>query len=449
MKLRGLLSACALLAVLSGLLWWSNRREARASKESEVSKSVKPISMPEDQIQEITLQKQNGESIHVKKIDGKWQITEPVQYAADPEVVSGMISTLALVNEDHVVDEKAADVAAYGLNQPAIKIGITGANHKAQELMIGDQTPAGSANYAEMAGDPRVFTIANYMKNSFDKTPVDFRDKRLLKFESDKITKVELTAKKQSIEFGRNKEQWQIVKPSPMRADQFPVEELLRSLRDAKMDLKDSGDQKKMAAAFNGGSAVATAKVTDASGTQELQVRKNKDDYYTKSSGIEGFYKVAPSVGTGLDKSLDDFRNKKLFDFGYSDPEKVEIHDGAKAYAISKSSNDWISNGAKMDESGVRAVVDKIRDLSASKFVDSGFSSPALDVTVTSDSGKRVEKLLISKNGDRYIAKRENEPALYELDASAVTDLQRAASEMKPALPAAAAAAAAPKNPKK
>ena len=51
MKLRGLLSACALLAVLSGLLWWSNRREARASKESEVSKSVKPISMPEDQIQ--------------------------------------------------------------------------------------------------------------------------------------------------------------------------------------------------------------------------------------------------------------------------------------------------------------------------------------------------------------------------------------------------------------
>ena len=102
-----------------------------------------------------------------------------------------------------------------------------------------------------------------------------------------------------------------------------------------------------------------------------------------------------------------------------------------------------------MDESGVRAVLDKIRDLSASKFVDSGFSSPALDVTVTSDSGKRVEKLLISKNGDRYIAKRENEPALYELDASAVTDLQKAASEMKPAPPAAAAAAAAPKNPKK
>jgi hypothetical protein len=52
-----------------------------------------------------------------------------------------------------------------------------------------------------------------------------------------------------------------------------------------------------------------------------------------------------------------------------------------------------------------------------------------------------VEKLRISKNGDRYIAQRENEPALYELDASAVTDLQKAASEMKPAAPTAPSAA--------
>ena len=441
MKLRGLLTAATLLAVLSGVLWWSNRREARASKESEVSKSIRPLSVPEDQVQEITLQKQNGESIHLKKTDGKWQITEPVQYPADPEIVSGMISTLALVNEDHVIEDKATDVAAYGLNKPAIKVGIFDSNHKTKELLIGDETPAGSANYVEMAGDQRVFTMANYMKNSLDKTPIDLRDKRLLKFESDKVTKVELSAKKQTIEFGRNKEQWEIVKPSPLRADQFPVEELLRSLRDAKMDLKDSQDQKKMAAEFAAGSVFATARVTDASGTQELQVRKNKDDYYAKSSGIEGVYKVAASVGTGLDKSLDDFRNKKLFDFGYSEPEKVEIHDGAKSYSLSKSSDDWLSNGAKMDETSVRSVIDKIRDLSASKFVDNGFSTPGLDITVTSDSGKRVEKLVISKNGDRYIAKRENEPALYELDASAVTDLQKAASDMKPAPPAAPATA--------
>jgi len=44
-----------------------------------------------------------------------------------------------------------------------------------------------------------------------------------------------------------------------------------------------------------------------------------------------------------------------------------------------------------------------------------------------------VEKVLIAKNGDRYIAKRENEPALYELSATAITDLQKAAADVKPA----------------
>jgi len=46
-----------------------------------------------------------------------------------------------------------------------------------------------------------------------------------------------------------------------------------------------------------------------------------------------------------------------------------------------------------------------------------------------------VEKVLIAKKGNEYIAKREDEPALYELSASAITDLQKAAADVKPAPP--------------
>jgi hypothetical protein len=268
-----------------------------------------------------------------------------------------------------------------------------------------------------------------------DKSLNDLRDKRLLTFDSDKLGRIELTAKKQTIEFGRNKDLWQILKPKPLRADQFLVQDLIRSLQDAKMDLASTGDEKKSASAFNSGTVVATTKVTDLSGTQELQVRKNKDDYYAKSSAVAGIYKVMSSVGTSLDKSVDDFRNKKLFDFGFSDPEKIEIHDGGKRYSLSHSGSDWWSNGAKMDERSVSSLVGAIRDLSASKFPDNGFTTPVMDLTVTSDSGKRIEKILISKIGDRYVAKRENEPALYELTASSVTDLQNSAAAVKPAAP--------------
>src|SRR5262249_13199028 len=110
-------------------------------------------------------------------------------------------------------------------------------------------------------------------------------------------------------------------------------------------------------------------------------------------------------------------------------------HDGSKAYFLTRSSSDWWSDGKKMDESTVSTLVGAIRDLSASKFPDSGFATSALEITVISDSGKRIEKALFSKAGENYVAKRENEPAFYELNASAITDLQNAAGGLKPAPP--------------
>ncbi len=80
-------------------------------------------------------------------------------------------------------------------------------------------------------------------------------------------------------------------------------------------------------------------------------------------------------------------------------------------------------------------MLDKLRDLTSSKFVDSGFTTPAIDATVTSGDGKKVEKVLLAKSGDNYIAQRENEPALYQVDGKAVTDLEKAAQDLKPAAP--------------
>ena len=55
--------------------------------------------------------------------------------------------------------------------------------------------------------------------------------------------------------------------------------------------------------------------------------------------------------------------------------------------------------------------------------------------TVTSNSGKRVEKVTINKQGNQYFAQREGEPSIYEVDSKAVEDLQKAASEVKEAPP--------------
>lgn len=444
MKQGRLLAVSVLLAILAGLFWWLNKREASATKPpvTPVTPSTTQIvDLPQDQIQSLAIEKLGSEPIELKRAGGKWSIAGPKALPADQDAVSRLVSTFASLNADKVLEDKAASVDQYGLTKPSLSVTATKKDGKTVKLLVGDETPTNSGSYAELAGDPRVFLVASYNKTSLDKSENDLRDKRLLTFDSEKLSRVELTAKKETIEFGRDKNQWQILKPKPMRAKQSSVEDLVRSLGDAKMELSATDDEKKDLSAFNAGKPVATAKVTDVAGTQELQVRKSKDDYYAKSSAEAGAYKVLSSVGSSMDKSLDDFRNKKLFDFGFVEPEKIEIHDGGKSYLLTRSASDWWSNGTKMDEGSVSTLLSDIRDLSATKFPDSGFTTSAIEVTVTSDSGKRLEKALIAKNGDRYIAKRENEPALYELNASAITDLQKAAADVKPAPPAAPAVA--------
>lgn len=438
MKIRGLLVATLVFLILVGLLYYSNHHKP-AEEAAKSSAETPPIlKLDEASINKFEIKKKDSPPIVLAKDNsGNWRITEPKPLGADQSTVTGALSSLSSLNSERLVEDKASDLKRYGLDQPAIEVDVTEKDNKTQKLLMGDDTPAGGAVYAMLAGDPRVFTISSYNKTNVDKSLNDWRDKRLLTVNSDKISRVELIRKNQTIEFGRNKDEWQILRPKPLRADSFQVSELVRKLTDARMDFSGSdADSKEIASAFAHATPVATAKVTDESGAQQIEVRKNKDSFCAKSSVVEGTYKVSSDLGEALDKGLDDFHNKKLFDFGFSDPNKVELHAGPKAYFLTRSGEEWWSNGKKMDAVSVQSLISRLRDLSASKFVDSGFTSPAaIEATVTSDDGKRVEKVLISKSGSGYVAMRENEPGMYEVDSSAVDDLQKAADAMKPAAP--------------
>ena len=436
MKIRSLIVAAFALALLAGTLYWSGHRKV-TEETAKVSANSPPaiLKLDEGAITKLELKSKDSEPIVLTKNgSGNWQIAEPKSLNADQSVVSSAISTLSSLNSERLIEEKASDLKQYGLDQPTFEVEITAKDNKMQRLLLGDETPAGSATYAMLAGDPRVFTVASYNKSSFDKSLNDLRDKRLLTVHADQVSRLELIRKNQEIEFGRSKDEWQILKPKPLRADSVEVGELVGKLTDARMDLSGTGaDSKDTASAFAKGQPVALAKLTDPTGTQELQVRKNDNTYYAQSSGVEGSYKVNSDLGQALDKGLDDFREKKLFDFGYNDPSKIEMHNGAKAYFLTKGGTDWWSNGKKMDADSVQSYISNLRDLTASKFADSGFASPTIELKVTSDDGKRVEKVSIAKSGSGYIAQRENESTLYHLDPSAIDGLEKAADDIKPA----------------
>jgi hypothetical protein len=440
-----LLVAVIVAAALGGAVWWSSHhKKPDDSKTSADTSSPKVLAIPDDQIAQLQFQRKDTQPTIVRKnASGKWELTAPKILPVDNDAVQTVASTLTSLTADQVVEDKPSNLAQFGLKDPSFDLKVTKKDGRTTVLELGDEAPGSGLVYAQVAGDPKVYALSTSMKSSLDKTWQDLRDKRLLTFDSDKLSRVELTAKKQTVELGKNAQnEWQILKPKPFRADGFQAEELIRKLKDAKLDTSVSeADAKKAASAYASGTPIAVAKVTDASGTQTLDVRKNKDDYYAKSSVVDVVVKVPNDLGTGLDKGLDDLRNKKVFDFGFSDPTKFEIKDGGNPpVTYTKGGEKWFANGKEMDNSSIQQFIDKARDLQATKFAEAGFTTPVFELAVTSNEGKRHERVQISNAADKYYAKRENEPAIYELDAKAAQDLIKGAAGIKQSTAPAAAA---------
>jgi len=436
---RKLLLALAVLALLGGGIYWSNRVEK--AKEGKPAPDAPPeiLKLPEGDLQRVEIRKPGSEPVILQKAgDGKWEMLSGPKWPVDQDSAGGLVNTLASLTSSRLVEEKTGDLAQFGLASPSAEVVVGLKDGKTRRLLIGDESPAGGGSFVKLEDDPRVFTIASYNKTSIDKTPRDLRDKRLLTFDSEKLTRVELTAKGQMIEFGKNAQnEWQIIRPQPLRADGGAVETLVRKLSDARMDsFSTEEDDKKAVPAFAGAALIAVARVTDAAGTQQIEVRRDKDkNYYARSSIVAEAHKVSSDLGDSLDKGLDDFRNKKLFDFGFSDPSGVEIRDGGKQVSYQKQPDKWMSGATQVDAASVNAAMDKLRDLAAVKFVAGGFTTPVFEARVTWNEGKRSERVLFSRTGAGCFARREGEPSIYEVDAKALEEIQKAFAEIKPYQP--------------
>lgn len=432
MSLRGLLLGAIALALLGGGVWWSERQKP-AEDTKAAGSSPKLVSLKDDDVAAIEIRRREGEPAVLRKDKSGWQLAEPKPTRVDNDAVTTLVSTFTGLAWDRLVEEKASDLSAFGLQSPAMQLAVTGKDKKSQTLLIGDETPTGGGFFAKLADDPRVFSIMSGTKSSLDKSWKDLQDKRLLTFDDTKLSRLEVTAKAQSAEFGRNAQsEWQMVKPRPLRADNLQVEELVRKLKDARMETASAEEDEKAAAGkFASASRVATVNTTDASGTQTLEIRRSGEDYLAKSSVLEGIHKVSKDLGEALNKGVGDYRNKKLFDFGFNDPSKIVIRDGEKTYDFTKGGDKWWVAGKEMDATSVQSVIDKLRDLSASEFVETAPGAPALEVNVTSNNGKRTEKVVLAKSGDAWLARRENELAVYKIESKLVDEIQKSAADVK------------------
>ena len=433
--LRSTLFLIGVLAALVGYIYYLNRDE---STEDETKRAFAGVNA--ENIEEVQIKSADGETSRAQKVDGTWKLVEPIDAAADAGELSSITSGLASLDIQREVDENAADVSQYGLEPARIEVGFrTSGSKELRRILLGERTPTGGDLYARFPDQKRVFLVSSFVESTFDKNTFALREKNIVKFDRDKVDRVEVVAGDRKVVLTKSGTEWRVVEPFAARGDFAAVEGALERLSSAQMEGitdPEDGDLKKLRldppiASF---SAIAGS-----SRTTLLLGETENALIYAKDASRPLVFTVAPTLYTDLIREAGDFRRKDLFDARSFTANRVELRRGAETIVLEKSkgadgAETWRNaSGAAVDQAKVEDLLTKLTAVRADSFeatANAALKNPVLTVMVRFDD-KRTEEVTFARAGDEVAAARADEPGSAEVAATSFDEALKAVDAIK------------------
>lgn len=436
--MRRLSSTILLLVVLAGLGGYIYFVESKREPEDPNAKP-KAFELSADNIDELQIRNASGETSRVQRTGDTWQLVEPVKSDADNGVVGTVISNLATLEVQRVVDENPADLAQYGLNPARIDVAFRLRDQKEFErLLVGDKTPTGGDLFAKRANESRVFLVSSFLDSIFNKTPFELRDKAILKFERDKTEGVEVVKGTSATQFARKGTDWRIVKPIAARADYAAAEGVLTRLSSTQMlkVVSETGDL----ATYGLDRPSLTATVTAGSSRATLLLGRTADDggYFAKDASRPLVFTVEQALATDLGKDPSEFRRKDLFDARSFTANRLELRRGSETVAFEKSGTEgkeaWRNAaGQDVDIAKVEDLLAKMSSIQAQSFeatAPPSLKNPVLMTTARFDDNK-TETVTFGRSGNDVFASRSDEPGAAKIDTNMFEEAIKALDALK------------------
>jgi len=443
-KYLNTLIALVVLAGLWGTITFVDWRKARQASKVEAPKEEKIFTLDSKHITSITFRPRNGQTVTCQHEGGTWAIAEPKKLSADQGTLSTVLNNLTTATADEIVDAHPSDLKQFGLDPPTYSLEVsTDAKPPKFTLSLGDDTPTSGGIYAQVAGNPRVVTLASYLKSNLEKTLFDLRDRRALTLEADQLRKMEVESKGKKWTLEKNPEGvWDLVLPPPARADRFTVDGLISQLRGLTMQ-SIAAEDKKGQAAYGLTSPELRLELTGPGGTQTLLLgKKDKegDRYFAVNSALQPVFTLNSTFLTDFQKDPADLRSKDLFSFSSFDAKRLEI-DSPKGHSVfvQQKDNQWkqTEGGSKTTPSAkMDTLLTRLRDLRASTFpkgsdlAQFGLTKPAYRFKVQFGEKNQTETLEISKVGDHVYARLSTDPLACEVPKSGFDDVEKALADI-------------------
>ncbi len=433
--MRGLTSTIVAAIVLAGLVGYIYFVDAKRPAGGAEEKAKAFTAVEAEKIEELRITSGDGDAARLVKGTSGWELVEPARAEADAAEVTSITSNLSSLEVQRVVDENPGDLAQYGLNPPRVDVAFREEGDKEfRHLLIGEKTPTGGDLYAKLQDENRVFLVASYLDTTFNRTPFDLRDKRVLKFDRDKADSLEIAGGGSTLRLTKKGEDWWIAEPVTARGDFGAIEALVTRLGSVQMqrvveaepkDLKEYGlARPSVTATVGAGSSRATLTLGEIEG----------DAVYAKDASRPMVFAVEESLATELKKTAGDLRRKDVFDFRPFNANRIEITRAGQKLVFEKTKDKdgkeiWRdAAGQNADATKVEDVLNRFSNLRAASFQQArpaALASPEATVTVTSGEGK-TETVHFAKSGENAFANRPDEPGYAAIESTPYQDAIKA-----------------------
>lgn len=400
--------------------------------------------------------KHPDETVVCERSGDEWQIVKPLRTSADSSSINNALDKLSTLEASKFVDDKPTKetLKRCGLEQPSFvaEVWLKGRKQPIWLHLGGRSAEDSTKVYARSSYGRSVFLIDESALNDVRKRFNDLRSKRLLSFDTSEIDRVKLIHSGKEIELERKKrgerEEWEMVKPVKMRADNTTVTNLLWDVHD--LEARSFIDQPKGLNEYGLDKPHVTVELHNRKRNKTIKLligRKTSDGkVYAKVADQETVCEVSSDILDKVCKDTNDLRNLEIVRFERDDAERLAIEwleDGKqKRVLVERRGNSWEVTKPKRvnaDSTTMSNILWTIEQVRADKYVGGsgevkkyGFDKPQLTATVWLKGRKEI-KLTIGAHDETkhnvYLRSSQVEGVYMKSD-YILDDLKRYASQL-------------------
>ncbi len=378
-----------------------------------------------------------------------WEITAPLRYQADPNIVGTLLREFSTLSPARTVADSAENLSEYGLEFPSATVEVNRGLDEPQVLLLGDVNPTGASYYALEQGTRRVFLLSSQINVNLRRSTDDLRDRYLMRVDRDKVEEVVLEKGDRKVVIKKDPfGTWRVEEPYRLPAERDEVVNAVSNITgasavifvdDAPLTLEPYGLANPV--------MTATVKSGDGSVHQTISLgHVEMGRLYAMTSERRNVYSVSPRLLQQLDREPATYRRLTAFDFQSYRVPGFSMDLGDESVTLVKHAfEDWRMTSPfeiRANDRLITAMLDSLEIMRVQEHIPVtpenkaryGFEHPVASLTLAIEDREKPQDILVGTASDdgQYVHVMDpTEVWIYAVNASSIPRLPSTAIELR------------------